>query len=257
MSHVPAADRTLMILLALAGSAGPIPAATISRECQIPKSSVYHLLAAMQERGFVTPAGESLWGLGVSAFEVGSAYVRHEPMERRARPLLAQAVNKLKRIGAVVGHIGILRGKDTLYLLKESTSAHITLVTDVGVRLPAHLTASGRAMLTYLSDPQVRALFPDSSAFADRTGKGPQTLPELRHLLKAEHDQGYSHEAGFISEGYSSIAGAVFDHLSQPVAAIGITYRDDSRLPAHREFVVDVVQDSAHKLTQRIGGRNP
>lgn len=64
-------------------------------------------------------------------------------------------------------------------------------------------------------------------------------------------------EAGFISEGYSSIAGAVFDHLSQPVAAIGITYRDDSRLPAHREFVVDVVQDSAHKLTQRIGGRNP
>ncbi len=257
MPQVPAADRTLMILLALARSAGPIPAATIARECQIPKSSLYHLLVAMQARGFVTPAGNSMWGLGVSAFEVGSAYIRHEPMERRARPLLTEAVKKLKRIGAVVGHVGILRGNDTLYLLKESPSSSITLVTDVGVRLPANLTASGRAMLAHLADSQVKALFPSPSAFTDRTGNGPQNLSALRALLSLEKSQGYSHEVGFISPGYSSIACAVFDHLSQPVAAIGITYRDASMSPPHEKSVIKVVQDSAHTLTQRIGGHNP
>lgn len=211
----------------------------------------------MEARGFVTPAGNSMWGLGVSAFEVGSAYIRHEPMERRARPLLAEAVTRLKSIGSVVGHVGILRGNDTLYLLKESSSSHITLVTDVGVRLPANLTASGRAMLAHMSDSQIRALFPNPTAFIDRTGNGPQTLSALRTLLREEREMGYAHEAGFISEGYSSIACAVFDHLRQPVAAIGITYRDTIISDAREQVIIDVVQDSAHILTQRIGGLKP
>jgi DNA-binding IclR family transcriptional regulator len=257
VTQVPAAHRALEVLLTLARAAGPIPAATIARECAIPKSSLYHLLGAMEAHGFVTPAGNSTWGLGVSAFEVGSAYIRHEPMERRARPLLAEAVSRLKRVGSVVGHVGILRGHDTLYLVKESTSTSITLVTDVGVRLPANLTASGRAMLAHMSDSQVRALFPDSSAFIDRTGNGPQTLSALRNLLRKEREKGYAHEVGFISPGYSSIACAVFDHLRQPVSAIGITYRNNTISDAGERIIIEVVQDSAHTLTQRIGGLNP
>ncbi len=46
------------------------------------------------------------------------------------------------------------------------------LVTDVGVRLPAHLTASGRAILAALAPAQVRALFPDRAAFSTRHGAG-------------------------------------------------------------------------------------
>ena len=257
MSHVPAADRTLDVLLALARAAGPIGAGTISRETGIPRSSLYHLLNAMQDKGFVTRADSSAWGLGVSAFEVGSAYVRHEPLERRARPILIDCVGRVRSVGDVVGHVGILRGSDTLYLLKEASSHNITLVTDIGVRLPSNLTASGRAMLAHLSDAQVRALFPNAGAFVDRTGKGPQSLVALRELLRNERRAGYSLEEGFISNDYSSVASSVFDHLAQPVAAVGLTFRSEKIDQVNRQILIKAVQDSANKLTTRIGGRHP
>ncbi|MCF8551551.1 MAG: IclR family transcriptional regulator [Candidatus Nanopelagicales bacterium] len=265
MSTVPAAEKTLDVLLTLARAAGPISAATISRECAIPKSSLYHLLATMQSRGFVAPAGNATWGLGASAFEAGAAYIRHESTEQRARPILKQAMvatTKIRSVvspvvGPVVGHVGILRGNDTLYILKESTSRQIALVTDVGVRLPAHLTASGRAMLAHLSVAQVRALFPDARAFADRTGAGPQTLSELRTLLRAERERGFAREDGFITPGYSSVAAAVFDHLGQPTASMSVTFRQDTVDLPGCEYLVEIVQDSAQKLTDRIGGHHP
>lgn len=265
MSTVPAAEKTLDVLLALARAAGPLSAATISRECAIPKSSLYHLLSTMQSRGFVAPAGNATWGLGASAFEAGAAYIRQEATEQRARPILLQAMaatTKMRSVvgpvvGPVVGHVGILRGNDTLYILKESTSRQIALVTDVGVRLPAHLTASGRAMLAHLSAAQVRALFPDARAFSDRTGAGPQTLSELRTLLRAEREHGFAREDGFITPGYSSVAAAVFDHLGHPTAAMSMTFRQDTVDSPGCEYLVEIVQDSAQKLTDRIGGHHP
>lgn len=277
MSQVPAANRTLEVLLLLARSASPIPARTISRELEIPKSSLYHLLAAMQSKGFVTPitgmnAGNSpsengqsqnaqsenaLWGLGVSAFEVGSAYMRHEPLEARARPILVSLMKRVAGIAPVVGHLGILRGSDTYYLLKESTGGPITVISEIGMRLPASLTASGRAMLSYLSAAQVRALFPNSDAFINRTGKGPQNLAQLKDLLTKERKQGFSLESGLVTREHSSVAAAVFDHLSEPVAAINLVYRDATIDDSNSQTLVEAVQDSARELTKRLGGRLP
>ena len=262
MSQVPAANRTLEVLLLLARSAGPIPAATIVRELGIPKSSLYHLLAAMQSKGFVTPIAEShpdnsLWGLGVSAFEVGSAYVRHEPLEARARPVLVALMKKVAGIAPLVGHVGILRGSDIYYLLKESTGVPITVVSEIGVRLPASLTASGRSMLSYLSSAQIRALFPNSTSFVNRTGQGPLNPTQLRELLLTEREQGYATESGFVTFEHSSVAAAVFDHLGEPVAAINIVFRDTTIHCADQQRLIEAVQDSARELTKRLGGRLP
>ena len=267
MSQVPAANRALEVLLLMARSASPIPARTIGRELKIPKSSLYHLLAAMQSKGFVTPIAGSdssssqtenaLWGLGVSAFEVGSAYMRHEPLEARARPILVKLMNKVSGIAPLVGHLGILRGSDTYYLLKESTGGPITVISEIGVRLPASLTASGRAMLCYQSQAQVRALFPHPQAFINRTGKGPQNPAELKALLAKERKQGFAIESGLITPEHSSVAAAVFDHLGEPVAAINLVFRDVTIDDSNQQTLIEAVQDSAQELTKGLGGRLP
>jgi len=267
MSQVPAANRTLDVLLLLARSASPIPARTIGRELEIPKSSLYHLLAAMQSKGFVTPitggdpensqTENALWGLGVSAFEVGTAYMRHEPLESRARPILVKMMKSVAGIAPLVGHLGILRGSDTYYLLKESTGGPITVISEIGVRLPASLTASGRAMLSYHSPAQVRALFPNPQAFINRTGKGPQSPADLKTLLGKERKQGFSIESGLVTPEHSSVAAAVFDHLGEPVAAINLVYRDVTIDDSNQQTLIEAVQDSARELSKRLGGRLP
>ncbi|MFD0448412.1 IclR family transcriptional regulator [Streptomyces indonesiensis] len=162
-SASPAVGRALDVLLHLAGRSGPVRASALARDLEMPRSSLYHILAVLVDRGFVTYVPEEqAYGLGVSSFEIGSAYSRHEPLKRLARPILRNLSNLL---GQSV-HLGILYGAETVYLLKErpprghSGYTDATPVTDVGVRLPAHLTANGRAILAHSGEAHLRAVFP-------------------------------------------------------------------------------------------------
>jgi IclR family acetate operon transcriptional repressor len=208
------------------------------------------------ERGFVVHLPDQrAYALGFSAFEIGSAYLRHQPLEHIARPIL-------KRLVAGVGetaHLGILYGAESVYLLKEqpqTVSVPVTLVTDVGVRLPGHLTANGRSILAHLPAAQVRALFPSSAAFIHRTERGPNSLGELRRILQTERAQGWAEEEGMITEGLQSVAACAFDHAGRPVAAFSATRREDrpnTALPT----LVDAVRGAARQLTQALSGRAP
>ena len=252
-SDVPALRRGLAVLKSLASRPGPVSAAALARELKLPRSTTYHLLAELHEAGFVTHLPEERrYGLGVAAFELGSAYLRHDPLERLARPLLRRLVDET----GYTAQLGVLHGGEALYLLKEQPRRPQTLVTDVGVRLPAHLPASGRAMLAALPAAQVRALFPSPGSFLDRTGRGPKDLPGLRRLLGAERRRGWAVEDGHVTAGFASVAAAVFDHGQRPVAAIGLTLRhvcEDECGQTWPELAVHV-RRAAADLTTRIGG---
>ncbi|HYG94537.1 MAG TPA: IclR family transcriptional regulator [Nocardioides sp.] len=251
MTNVPAATRTLRVLRFLAGQSEPVPVERIARLLGLPRSTTYHLLAAMVDEGFVVHLqDERRYGIGVAAFEVGSGYVRQAPLQRMARRPLAELVDEL----AQSAHLAVLHGRDVLYVLEERAPGRPPLVTDVGVRLPAQLAASGRAILAGLPAAQVRALYPDRSAFVDRHGSGPRTLTALRALLAETRRRGHATETGEITPGFASVAAAVQDHNRHPVAAIAVTYPED---PSHREdaAIVAAVRRTADALTARLGGR--
>lgn len=252
--NAPAATRALAVLSALASAPAPLPASTLARQLSLPRSSTYHLLAAMAAAGFVVHyPEEERWGLGVAAFEIGAAYLRHEPLERFGRPLLHRLAHDVSDHAAAVAHLGVLHGRETVYLLTETTRAPVTVVADVGVRLPAALTATGRSMLADLSAAQVRALFPTKDAFVDRTGRGPTSLTALSRLLAAERAQGWSEEDGFIVDGYASVAVAAHDHSGRPVASIGLTFRSDRVDHDTRAGLARLARRTARELSRRMG----
>lgn len=251
MSQVPAATRALRVLRFLAAQPGPVPLDRIRQACELPRSTAYHLLTAMAEEGFVVHlTDERTWGLGVAAFEVGSGYTRQAPLQRLARRPLAALVDTT----GLNAHLAVLHGRDVLYVLEERPPGRPPLVTDVGVRLPAHLTASGRALLASLPAAQVRALYPDRTAFADRTGLGPQTPSGLRAVLQETRQRGFATEDGEVTTGFASVAAAVIDHNGHPAAGVAVTY-DSRRGPPDVPHVVEAVRDTAGRLTARLHGR--
>jgi DNA-binding IclR family transcriptional regulator len=249
MSHVPAATRALRVLRFLANQADPVPIETLMRACGLPRSTAYHLVNAMIEEGFVVHlADERRYGLGVAAFEAGSGYTRQAPLQRIARRPLAQLVD---RVGHSA-HLAVLHGRDVLYVVEERAPGRPPLVTDVGVRLPAHLTASGRAILGGLPPSQVRALYPDRDAFTDRTGRGPQSPTSLRALLAEQRRRGYAIEDGEVTLGMASIAVPVVDHNGHPVAGLAVTYPSGDAIAGPDPAVV---AHCARLLSQRLGAR--
>jgi DNA-binding IclR family transcriptional regulator len=248
MSNVPAATRTLRVLRFLARQSEPVPLERIATACDLPRSTAYHLVAAMEAEGFVSHLPEEhRYGLGVAAFEVGSGYSRQEPLARIARRPLARLVDAVGQSA----HLAVLHGRDVLYVIEERAPGRPPLVTDVGVRLPAHLTASGRAILASSTPAQVRALYPDRSAFSDRTGRGPTTPSALRALLVDTRRRGHATEHGEVTPGFASVAAAVTDHNGYPVAGVAVTYPAEATVGPR---AVAAVRRTAGEIGARLSG---
>ena len=253
MSKVPAATRTLQLLRTMAEIGQPTTADRLAKKLAIPRSSCYQLLEALEEQGFAIHYPEDRrWGLGLSAWELGSAYQRHEPLERLARPVLERLVSELSKTTSVVGHLAILDGSDVLYLLEERPARSLKLVTDVGVRLPAHLTASGRAMLQHLDKRQLAASF-RGRELATRTNLGPKNLTELSSLLELERNQGYALEVDEVSMGYASVGVAILDHLKHAIAAIAITLQSNQMEKLQLSQLATLLEKAALELTRKFG----
>jgi DNA-binding IclR family transcriptional regulator len=249
--RAPALASGLALLRQLAGSTEPLPASSLAARLGLPRSSVYHLLGALIEAGFVVHYPEDqAYGLGVGAFEIGTGYLRQERLERLGRPVLLGLVRSTR---ATV-HLGILLGQELLYLVKEEPRNSVGLVTDVGVRLPAHLTASGRALIAALPVAEFRAIYPTSAALSVRTRSGPATVAELRRLVDTERQAGFSEEDGHVTAGIASVAVAARDRTGRPVAAISVSVRSH-HLPARRTQLIAEVSRSAGLLSRRLGYR--
>lgn len=212
---VPAAARTMAVLRVLAEAAGPLPASTIAARIGAPRSATYRLLDVMADEGFALRLpDEGRWVLGVSAFEIGSAYSARMPLQRIGRPVLAQ----LARRTGLTAHLGVLHGDEVLYLHKEGRTK---VVVDVGVRLPATITASGHALLGALSPKQLAASV--SREPLVRGGITTPSLDELRAILRTDRERGWSVEDEAITPGTASIAVAVLDATGHPVASLALT----------------------------------
>ncbi|MFT6534643.1 MAG: DNA-binding IclR family transcriptional regulator [Alpinimonas sp.] len=260
-SKVPAADATLRILHHLSRQRGPVPASSIATALGLPRSTVYHLLTVLVERSFVVHFPEERrYGLGLAAYELSSGFSRQQPLTRLGTPLLAKLVDRLGESA----HLAVLYGTDVLYLIEERAPRRPSLVTDVGVRLPAHLTASGRALLSALPPNQLRALYPDKASFPQRDGRGPQSYRELKVLLAQAQNDGYAVEDGEITPGLASIGVVVCDHAGWPAAGIAVTFSVDepafqtpSTTHALQLAVVTLLPaltHAAHELGRRIHG---
>jgi DNA-binding IclR family transcriptional regulator len=249
VTQVPAATRALRVLSFLAQQPEPASLERIAAAVGVPRSSAYHLLRVMVDEGFcVHLPEERRFGLGVAAFEVGSGYVRQAPLARLARPRMTRLVDSVGQSA----HLAVLHGRDVLYIVEERAPGRPPLVTDVGVRLPAPLTASGRSILAALPAAQVRALFPDTAAFVDRHGSGPASLTALRALLGQTRQRGYAEEHGEVTPGLSSVAAAVLDHNGHPIASVAVTFAGADCSPCDHARYAAAVTRTAGEITRRV-----
>src|SRR5699024_10647594 len=134
----------LRLLTFLASRRSPVPPARIAAERGLPPSRAYDLLPTLVARGHLLHLDqERQYGLGPAAHELSGAYLRQAPLARSGRRVVEAMVDEVGESG----HLAVLHGRDVLYVIEERARNRPSLVTDVGVRIPSHLTASGRAIL--------------------------------------------------------------------------------------------------------------
>lgn len=242
-TQVPAADSTLRILSFLARQRGSVPAATIATSLDLPRSTTYHLLTTLLDHGYVVN-GDRRWALGVRAHDLGTGYVRQEPLALVGRNLVTRLADSVGENA----HLAVLHGRDVVYVVEGRAPGRPSLITDVGVRLPAHLTASGRSMLAHMTSKQVLAMYPDDAALTSR-GEVSITRRELRDLLRATRERGFATENGEITAGFESVAVPVLDQVGWPLASIALTFADGS---VDGEKLAEAARGIASEISRRM-----
>lgn len=249
MTSAPAATYAARLLKTLAATATPQSASALAQRLDIPRATAYRVLDALAEAGLVTHFEDSRrWSLGPGVYELGSAYTRSAPLQRRARTLMTALAERTQECS----HLAVLHGTDVLYLIEERPLGRAPLVSDVGVRLPASLTASGLAMLAALPASQVRALYPTADVLVTRTHSGPRTLTQLRSVLAQTRQRGYALEEDSVTPGFSSVAAAVFDRHGMPTASVAVTWEARRKDTGCAEQWAGMCMETAAALTSRL-----
>lgn len=265
ITGAPAAEQVIALLGLLGQRSSPTPAATLARELDLPRSTTYRLLGVLKNSGFATHSPETRrWGLGPAAYELGSSFTRQQPLERLARAAMTSLAERTQQCA----HLAVLHGRDVLYTIEERPLGIPPLVTDVGVRLPANITASGLALLATLPAAQITALFPTSSDLVQREAGAPETVTALRSELAQVRQRGYAREIGAVTPGFASVACAVLDFNGLPAASIAVTWRVDTdgfddelpagwlnrEVPGEKAHLVEI-KKTAQWVAGRIGGK--
>jgi DNA-binding IclR family transcriptional regulator len=251
MPDIPAARNTLRVLRYLSSRGGPVRASTLARDLGLPRSSAYQLFAVLMDEGFLVHYPEDrAYGLSSLLSEIGVSSSRAARIGLLAQPLLERLVS-VSPI-PVVAHLATLSGPDVIYIAKVQGFRAPTTVSRIGVRLPAHLTATGRSLLAALSPSQVTALYPHDADLIVRAGSGPRTRAQLDAILQRCRDEGWAREHGEITADYSSVGAAVLDRNDYPTAAVGITFLGGTAETSHWARLGELAASTASALTARL-----
>lgn len=160
--EITAIGRATDLLKQFRESRGSLSAAALVRRTDLPKSTVYRMVADLVRVGLLERDGDD-YRPGILLFEIGEAVPRQRDLRDAAKRHLAtlhQAT--LENVG-----LALLDGFEVVHLEMFRGREGPRLPQHTGGRWPAHASASGKAVLAFSGDTvEVPAVLP---RFTERT----------------------------------------------------------------------------------------
>lgn len=141
----PAAYRAALVLELLGRRKEPVILTAMARALSLPKSSVLNLLVSLETAGMVrrTSAG---WVLGYKVVELSRAALASTEVV----PEFHRMVSGSRDLIGETVLLAVLDGLDIIYVARHDGHQPVRYINEIGTRMPAVVTALGRAMLATL-----------------------------------------------------------------------------------------------------------
>jgi DNA-binding IclR family transcriptional regulator len=215
---VPALERGLRLLGEFDRDTRTLGAPEFARRLNLPRSTVFRLLATLESLGFVERAGANDYKLGMAVLRLGFEYLSSLELTELGQPVLSRLCDDIRYSCNLV----VRDGRSIVYVAKVAPPTPFASSVRVGTRLPAHATVLGRILLEDLSLPELRALYPEEHLEV-HSANTPRTVLELFDMVERDRQRGYVLGEGFFESTISTIAAPVRDESGRVVAALGAT----------------------------------
>ena len=252
-ARVPAVGRALTLLDRLAAQRVPMSLARLAAELSLPKSSVHALCSTLVSYGYLRRESDGAFLIGPRVMSLADAFVASTSVAHEFEALWKDAGGPEETM-----ILSVLAGAEVLYIAVRNGARPLGLSFTVGMRLPAHLAATGQAQLAHLPPAELAALLAACGPTLPRlTRRGPSTPGALTTLLRRARRQGCVVDDEGIREGVVGIAAPVFDASGRVVAGVGVCLHKPTLDAAREARQRAVVLAAARRITEGLGGVVP
>ena len=248
---VPSVSRALKVLRHVADGNSCTNINRTAKELEINRTTLLRLLHTLSDERLIDSSGEA------GGYTLGTGLISLAAKALFSRDIVQVAQPVLKKLAAQLGlsaHLGIIEGRDVLYLLRETPNLHLVSNVKVGSHLPAHAASIGRILLAQLPNEEVLSQI--AGWHLDPVTDKTRTTPEsLIAQLQNDRKVGIAWSVGDYESGIGAAAAAVFESTGTAVGAINVTGPEnefDTKTGRRSEIAAHLIA-SADLISQQLG----
>ena len=250
-SVVKSASRALQIVDMLTAAERSMTSSEIAIELSIPRSSLHALLLSLIGAGWLEHDRDAhTYRLGIRALEAGSAYSRSLTVLDRIR-LVAEALRD--ELHETV-QVSVLEGRYNVYIARYDGGQLLSLISEIGRRIPAHATGLGKMLLSDLSDAEFDRLF-DNVRLERFTASTIGNRVKLAAHLAEIRGNGYSLDLEERTRGVHCIAVPLRDATQRIFAAISVSAPGFRFGPEEKARTLTLLLSASRELSRTFGAR--
>jgi len=250
-SKVPALTRGIEILNLIARR-GPCPAADISAELGIPKSTTYLLLAELKKQRFISMDGHDNYCLWTKLVELSGQALSKMDLREIAK-------NRLTRLMEETGllcHLGIIDDENAYYILKIESTSTISVRSHEGKSVSMYRSAIGKCLLAWQEEAQQEKII-NNIGFIAQTPTTLTGIIPLRNELNTIRRQGWSFDNGEDYVDVRCVAAPIFNARKELAAAISLVGTRLQINQGNRDFFAGKAIACAKDISRLLGWESP
>ncbi len=246
-------DRALSLLRFFTVETPELGLSALSRAAGFDKTTTLRCLTALERNGLVEqdPVSKT-YRIGLAPLQLSQVREQTFPLQARLQPVLDRLADKVEE----TAHASLIMRRQLMTVGVAEPSRPTRAFIDFSTPLPFHATASGVAILAFMTDDARNdlQLDDDLQRFTDQT---PRRMADLDTDLATVRATGVSHVAGTFDDEIAGAAAPVFGPSGAVIGAVAVA-AVASRHNTEKAAQIDTALRSAGtEITQQLGGTTP
>jgi DNA-binding IclR family transcriptional regulator len=200
----PAIEKGMAVLRLLADADQPLSFGQLAARAVMARSSLHDVCSSLVATGLVEKTPQGQYTIGLSVVELARRRLSSMEIVSTFQAVCAAASPSPETIV-----LSVMSGSDVIYVSFIHGTRPLAVRYEIGMRLPAAFTASGKAMLATLPDKRVRELV-GASVNNPLAGGNHKTVAVLLRELEDTRRRRYSIDDEETARGMTCIGAPVF-----------------------------------------------
>lgn len=240
-------DRAMQVIKVLAESDSKhwFSITDLSKECDLPVSTMHRLLQSMIQHGLIQQDPNlKLYSMGYTWMEYGLKMYDTFDFVSLIRPEMETLMHEVEESVYFSKPIG-----SEAIIVERIDCPHnpIRINDQLGIRIPMNIGAANKVMLAHMQREEALKIISEL-VIKEEIESFLQLLTTIRH-------KGYWESHGERTKGTSSIAAPIFNHANELIGALSIGYVTFNETDERKQLLIEKVIQTGLRISAKLGSK--